>query len=66
VVLAFWEQAIQGLPPLIRGDDLLALGWTSGPELGEGLRYVRRQQLRGRINCVDEALVCATRWREDS
>lgn len=65
-VLAFWEQAIHGLPPLIRGDDLLALGWTSGPELGEGLRHVRRKQLRGGINSVDEALVCATRWREDS
>ena len=65
-LLAFWEHEVQGLPPLIRGDDLLALGWTSGPELGEGLKHVRREQLRGRINSVAEALACATRWREDS
>ena len=37
----------------------------SGPELGEGLRYVRRCQLRGDVQTVDDALLCAARWREN-
>ncbi|MGH2570083.1 MAG: hypothetical protein ACRDGR_02575 [bacterium] len=49
-------------PRLVTGDDLKALGWTEGPELGRELRAIEELQLEGAIRTREEALV---RARED-
>jgi poly(A) polymerase len=36
-------------PPLLSGRDLLALGYVPGPALGQMLRWVREEQLEGRL-----------------
>ena len=36
-------------PPLLRGDDLIALGFKPGPEFGEILEAVETRQLEGRL-----------------
>ena len=41
-------------PPLLRGDDLIALGFKPGPEFGRSLRQSRRDNLRD---------ACATRMK---
>jgi poly(A) polymerase len=43
-------------PPLVRGDDLIALGIKPGPEFGEILEAVETRQLEGRLRNADEAL----------
>ena len=43
-------------PPLLRGDDLIALGFKPGPEFGEILEAVETRQLEGRLRTADEAL----------
>lgn len=43
-------------PPLLSGRDLLALGYVPGPALGQMLRWVREEQLEGRL---DDALSAA-------
>src|SRR5438874_7773151 len=43
-------------PPLLRGDDLIALGFKPGPEFGEILEAVETRQLEGRLRNADEAL----------
>jgi poly(A) polymerase len=43
-------------PPLVRGDDLLALGLKPGPRLGEILEAVETQQLEGKLRTREEAL----------
>jgi poly(A) polymerase len=43
-------------PPLIRGDDLLALGLKPGPKFGEILEAVETRQLEGALTNRDEAL----------
>ena len=42
--------------PLVRGDDLIALGLTPGPKFSEILRQVEDQQLGGELRNRDEAL----------
>src|SRR4029077_4919546 len=42
--------------PLLRGDDLIALGFKLGPEFGEILEAVETRQLEGRLRNADEAL----------
>lgn len=42
-------------PPLLRGRDLLALGYRPGPRLGRILRWVHDAQLDGRISSAQEA-----------
>ena len=44
-------------PPLVRGDDLIALGFKPGPEFGQILEAVETRQLEGRLRTTDEALV---------
>jgi poly(A) polymerase len=48
------------IPPLVRGDDLLALGLASGPALGALLAEVRERQLEGELKTRDEALAWAS------
>jgi poly(A) polymerase len=43
-------------PPLVRGDDLIALGMTPGPRFGEILEAVETRQLEGALKTREEAL----------
>ncbi len=51
------------LEPLLRGDDLLARGFTPGPAIGRLLRAVEDARLEGRLNSRDEALAWLSRQR---
>ena len=43
--------------PLLTGKDLIELGWSPGPDLGQTLNSVQDMQLEGKLNSKDEALV---------
>ena len=43
-------------PPLVRGDDLIAIGMTPGPKFGEILEAVETRQLEGALKDREEAL----------
>ena len=43
-------------PPLVRGDDLIALGLKPGPAFGEILEAVETRQLEGTLSTREEAL----------
>src|SRR5439155_12713448 len=43
-------------PPLVRGDDLIALGLKPGPRFGEILEAVETRQLEGTLRNREEAL----------
>lgn len=43
-------------PPLVKGDDLIALGMKPGPHFGEILEAVETRQLEGELRDRDEAL----------
>jgi tRNA nucleotidyltransferase/poly(A) polymerase len=43
-------------PPLVRGDDLLALGLNPGPKIGEILEAVETRQLEGALTSHEQAL----------
>jgi tRNA nucleotidyltransferase/poly(A) polymerase len=43
-------------PPLVRGDDLIALGFKPGPHFGEILEAVETRQLEGALRDREEAL----------
>jgi putative nucleotidyltransferase with HDIG domain len=43
-------------PPLVRGDDLLKLGMTPGPRIGELLHAIQTAQLEGEIKTQSEAI----------
>src|SRR5271165_6885757 len=43
-------------PPLIRGDDLIALGLKPGPRMGQLLEAVQTAQLEGEVTTREEAL----------
>ena len=47
------------IPPLLRGDDLLALGLPPGPALGRLLTELRDRQLEGELRTREEALTWA-------
>lgn len=48
-------------PPLVRGDDLLALGLKPGPKFGEILEAVETRQLEGNLRNRGEALAWVER-----
>lgn len=48
-------------PPLVRGRDLLALGYPSGPLYAEILREVETKQLEGELTSREEALAWVER-----
>jgi tRNA nucleotidyltransferase (CCA-adding enzyme) len=51
--------------PLLRGRDLIGLGMTPGPRMGELLRQIYEEQLDGTITTVEEARArAATRLQE--
>ena len=43
-------------PPLVRGDDLVAMGMKPGPKFGEILEAVETRQLEGALKDREEAL----------
>jgi poly(A) polymerase len=43
-------------PPLLRGADLLALGFKEGPQIGRILRELETAQLEGKVGSREEAL----------
>lgn len=43
-------------PPLVRGDDLLRLGMTPGPRIGELLHAIQTAQLEGEIKTRSQAI----------
>ncbi len=43
-------------PVLITGHDVMALGYTPGPKIGEILKYIREKQIEGEIKSREEAL----------
>ncbi len=49
------EQQPQIRPPLLSGDDLIALGMTPGPELGALLAEIREKQLQDELTTKAEA-----------
>ena len=48
-------------PPLVRGEDLIALGLKPGPKFREILEAVETRQLEGTLKERDEALVWVKR-----
>lgn len=48
-------------PPLITGDDLIALGMTPGPAMGAMLTEIRNRQLQGELTTQEEA----RRWAKE-
>jgi hypothetical protein len=42
-------------PPLIRGDDLIALGLKPGPRIGQLLEAIQTAQLEGEVTTRDQA-----------
>jgi poly(A) polymerase len=50
------EKQPQILPPLITGDDLIALGISPGPQLGSLLAEIREKQLQDELTTREDAL----------
>jgi putative nucleotidyltransferase with HDIG domain len=52
----FNEKDIVHPPPFITGYDVMALGYSSGPIVGEILNFIRQKQIEGEIKNREEAL----------
>jgi tRNA nucleotidyltransferase/poly(A) polymerase len=52
----FKEKEIVHPPPLITGHDVMVLGYSSGPKVGEILNFIREKQVEGEIKNREEAL----------
>jgi poly(A) polymerase len=52
----FKEKEIVHPPPLITGYDVMALGYSSGPRVGQILDFIRQKQVEGEIQNREEAL----------
>jgi poly(A) polymerase len=52
----FKEKEIVHPPPLITGHDVMALGYSSGPKVGQILNFIREKQVEGEIKAREEAL----------
>jgi len=49
------EKQPEVVPPLISGDELIALGMRTGPAMGALLREIRDSQLQDELKTPDEA-----------
>lgn len=49
------EEDVIDPPPLLGGRDLLAMGFSPGPRMGEILRQIRRLQIEGELKTREEA-----------
>ncbi len=56
--LAEWWQ----IAPLLRGDDLLAIGVPAGPSVGEVLRVLRQSRLDGQVHSRQDEVQLARQW----
>jgi putative nucleotidyltransferase with HDIG domain len=52
----FKEKDIVHPPPFITGHDVMALGYSSGPRVGQILDFIRQRQVEGKIKNREEAL----------
>jgi putative nucleotidyltransferase with HDIG domain len=52
----FNEKDIVHPPPFITGHDVMALGYSSGPRVGQILNFIRQKQVEGEIKNREEAL----------
>ena len=52
----FKEKDIVHPPPLINGHDVMAMGYSSGPRVGQILNFIRQNQVDGEIKNREEAL----------
>jgi poly(A) polymerase len=52
----FREKDVVHPPPLITGHDVMALGYSSGPRVGQILSFIRHKQVEGEIKTREEAL----------
>jgi len=52
----FKEKEIVHPPPLITGHDVMAMGYPSGPRVGQILNFIREKQVEGEIKSREEAL----------
>jgi len=50
------EKDIVHPPPLINGHDVMALGYSPGPQVGQMLDFIRQKQVEGEIKNREEAL----------
>ena len=56
ILQLFDEKDIVHPPPLITGHDVMALGYSSGPRVGQILNFIRQKQVEGEIKNREEAL----------
>ncbi len=56
ILKLFEEKGIVHPPPLITGHDVVALGYSPGPKVGQILAYIREKQVEGEIKNREEAL----------
>jgi poly(A) polymerase len=56
IIELFKEKEIVHPPPLISGHDVMALGYPSGPKVGQILNFVREKQVEGEIKTREDAL----------
>ncbi|MGB9628240.1 MAG: CCA tRNA nucleotidyltransferase [Thermodesulfobacteriota bacterium] len=52
----FKEKTIVNPPVLVTGYDVMALGYSSGPKIGEILKFIREKQIEGEIKTREDAL----------
>ena len=52
----FKEKDIVHPPPFITGHDVMALGYSPGPRVGQVLNFIRQRQVEGEIKNREEAL----------
>jgi poly(A) polymerase len=52
----FKEEEIVHPPPFITGHDVMALGYRSGPKVGQILNFIREKQVEGEVKNREEAL----------
>jgi poly(A) polymerase len=56
IIEFFKEKEIVHPPPLISGHDVMALGYPSGPKVGQILNFIREKQVEGEIKTRQDAL----------
>jgi poly(A) polymerase len=52
----FKEKEVVHPAPLVNGHDVMALGYSTGPRVGEMLNFIRGKQVEGEIRTREEAL----------
>ncbi len=52
----FKQKNIVHPPPLVTGHDVMALGYSSGPKVGQILTLIRQKQVEGQIKTREDAL----------